>query len=364
MMDILEKACMIQIHSLPGMGSKGLALLKGAFGSFQTAWQADSRVLLKVLADQGLVEDMARAKKTVNIARYGEELSQHPLEVVTRDDPGYPAALKNIAQPPFLIYYRGALDCLQQFCIAVVGSRRPTSYGRRTARSLGRELARRQVTVVSGLARGIDGEAHRGALDEQGFTVGVLGSGIDVLYPREHRQLADQICQQGAVISEFPPGTPPETRNFPRRNRIISGLSRGVVVVEAGRRSGALITADFALEQGRDVFAVPGMIDSENSTGTNRLIQQGAKLLIGIEDIMEEYPALPPLENQELQQPELLMLDRNEQEVLQYISYQPVHIDELLVRANMGIGTLSTLLLKLELSGLVCSLPGKYYVKN
>ncbi|HWP98570.1 MAG TPA: DNA-processing protein DprA [Syntrophomonadaceae bacterium] len=338
--------------------------MKAAYGSFHKAWEADSQDLLKLLPDPRQVEAILQARKSVNLNHYGEELSKQPMSLVTWDDPEYPEALKHIAQKPYLLYYRGRLDCLQVLCVAVVGSRRPTAYGRRTAHCLGQDMASRQVTVVSGLARGIDTEAHKGAIEGKGFTAAVLGSGIDVMYPRENRRLFDEVCEEGLVVSEFPPGTPPDARNFPRRNRIISGLSRGVVVVEARSRSGALITADFALEQGRDVFAVPGPIGSENSVGTNRLIQQGAKLITGSEDVLEEYLQVKNVAEPGLRQPQLLMLDRNEEEVLQCIGYEPVHMDDLLAMANMGIGALSTLLLKLELGGLVCSLPGKYYVKN
>ena len=202
--------------------------------------------------------------------------------------------MKEIAQPPWVLYIKGMSPSFPTACLAVVGTRQPTNYGRRVARKMAAEIASRGWVVVSGMAAGIDSEAHRGALEADGKTVAVLGTGVDVVYPRHLRSLYAELVEKGAVCSEMPPGTAPHPGLFPRRNRIISGLSVGTLVVEAAERSGALITADFSMEQGREVFAVPGPVTSEKSAGTNRLIQQGAKCVTGVQDILEEFPSLVP----------------------------------------------------------------------
>lgn len=217
------------------------------------------------------------------------------IKTLTLQDKNYPANLRHIYQPPSIIYFRGEVLLEDNIAVAVVGSRRATDYGLGNAERLGFELASRGVTVISGLARGIDTAAHKGALRAGGRTIAVLGSGLDVMYPSENKRLADEITRYGAVISEFEPDAPPARHNFPKRNRIISGLSLGVVIVEAAKRSGSLITADFALEQGREVFALPGKVGSFTSEGTHNLIKQGAKLIESIEDIVEELEALKEL---------------------------------------------------------------------
>lgn len=281
------------------------------------------------------------------------------VEALRPDDPRYPAALRTIADPPQMLYVRGALRDEDRSAVAVVGSRRASAYGAAVAEWLGRELARAGVTVVSGLARGIDGAAHRGALQAGGRTVAVLGCGPDVVYPPEHRRLMAQLIESGAAISEYPPGTPPLKHHFPRRNRLISGLSLGVVVVEGREDSGALITADCALEQGREVFAVPGPVLVPTSALPNRLLQQGAKLVTTVEDILEEL-RLP--KSQPHAAASAIPLEGAEAAVYARL-LDPLHVDILALRCGLPASEVGRVLLALELRGLVRALAGQRYVR-
>jgi len=277
-------------------------------------------------------------------------------------DDCYPKTLKYLKNPPFVLYYRGNILCLQHECVSVIGSRNALPYAQKWTTEWVRVLSQ-QYTIVSGLAKGIDGLAHRIAC-ESGCTIAVLGSGIDVIYPQENRGLYHEMCEKGLIISEFPLHTSPEPGNFPMRNRTISGLSRGVLVVEAKSRSGALITADFALEQGRDVFAIPGPISSKNSEGTNRLIKQGAILVSHIDDILEEYGMPVAGTNSEMNlQGELFLLDNKEIMVIKCMGYDPLHFDEILTATHSTIGELSASLMKMEAKGIIKGMPGNYYVK-
>lgn len=281
------------------------------------------------------------------------------MAVVQWEDPSYPGLLRTIADPPRILYLRGTLRDEDRTAVAVVGARRASAYGIAVAEWLGQELARCAVTVVSGLARGIDAAAHRGALRGGGRTIGVLGCGVDIAYPREHARLMAQIIAAGAVVSEYPPGTPPLKHHFPARNRIISGLSLGVVIVEGREDSGALITADCALEQGREVFAVPGGIFEQTSALPHRLLQQGAKLVTGVEDILEELRlpvrarvAAPPTRPA-----------GSEGAVYAHLTLDPVSIDTLALRCSLPVAEVSRALVGLELRGLVHALAGQRYVR-
>jgi DNA processing protein len=282
-----------------------------------------------------------------------------PAKILMPQDDRYPPALRTIADPPETLYVRGTLLEEDRKAVAVVGARQASAYGLSVAEWLGKELARCGVTVVSGMARGIDGAAHRGALTAGGRTIAVLGCGPDVVYPPEHADLMARIVDSGAVISEFPPGTAPLPEFFPQRNRIISGLSLGVVVVEGRERSGALITADCALEQGRDVFAIPGSIFAATSHLPNRLIQEGAKLVTSVIDILHELrlplPAPPPSDTAR-------DLEGNEAAVFTQLSMEPAHIDGLALRCGLPVSEVSRALLALELKGVVRSLAGQRYI--
>lgn len=277
----------------------------------------------------------------------------------------YPAYLAQIYDPPPLLFVRGDPAWLNSACLAVVGTRTPSLYGREITRELTVGIAAAGYTVVSGLARGVDSLAHKTALDTGAPTVAVLGSGVDTIYPRENEDLVGRILGRGAVISEYPMGAPPEARNFPRRNRLISGLSRGVLVVEAGLKSGALITAEYAADQDREVFAVPGDVARGLSHGTNRLIQQGAKLVQSVEDILVEFGDRGPVSRRGDTQAELPgltpVLGREERRVFDLLGREPLHVDELAEKAGMDVSRLLGYLLQLQMKRLVREHPGKLY---
>lgn len=288
---------------------------------------------------------------------------KNKIKSISFADSGYPVNLRYIYDPPAAINIKGAFVPEDSIAIAIVGSRRATFYGLSNAERLGFELAARGIAIISGLARGVDSAAHRGALKAKGRTIAVLGSGLNMIYPPENQGLADEIAENGALISEFPDNTPPYRQNFPRRNRIISGLSLGVVVVEAARKSGALITANFALEQGREVFALPGKVDSFTSQGTHNLIKQGAKLVESIEDIIEELEPLRSLQDSQTKEAKPSDLPDGEKQVFSCLSSEPIQIDEIAQGVDLSHGKLLTVLLKLEHKKLIKELPGKLFVK-
>lgn len=361
-MDCKEKAFLCSLHQVNGIGTKSLWKIKEVFGSFQACYEANMRDLYASFLAKDVVDSIISLRSGDPIAGLNQ-MATAGIESVTWEEDAYPAMLRHISNPPYILYCRGRIECLDDPAIAVIGSRLASYYGKNTARKLGRELAARGITVISGLARGIDSEAHRGAL-ETGKTVAVLGCGLDIIYPPENDKLYSEIAGNGAVVSEFPRHTGPEPGNFPMRNRIISGLCRGIVVVEAQEKSGALITADFALEQGRDVFAVPGPINSKTSAGTNNLIKQGAKLISCCEDITEDYSDLSQPAAQSMEQADLFFLTAEENMIVEAMGSDPGHFDYLLNRTGFSIGQLSTLLLQLELRGIIAALPGNYYIKQ
>jgi len=330
-----------------------------AFGSAKAVFEAKEQELRAV---EGVTKAVIRSLKGQDPLLVGmkewERARDMGVELISISDPRYPSNLREIYDPPLVLYVKGELKQQDKNAVAVVGSRRCSPYGREFARRLASCLAEAGVTVVSGLARGIDTEAHLGAL-EAGRTIAVLGSGMDRIYPPENYRLAQRIASSGAVLSEFPLGTPPERWNFPVRNRVISGLSLGVVVVEASAKSGALITARLALEQGRTVFAVPGVVGSLFSQGTHRLIKEGAKLVEGPEDVLEEI--MPQLEFPERGKP-LQGFSPDEEMVLEILREGPKHVDELLRILKLEASSLNPLLMGLELKGIVKQLPGRIYI--
>ncbi len=289
---------------------------------------------------------------------------------LVRGRPGYPALLEEIYDPPLILYARGHLEALEQPGVAIVGTRKPTIYGLQMAQGLASDLGNRGISVISGLARGIDAAAHRGCLEGGGTTIAVLGCGIDVIYPREHRQLTQRILQKGLLITEFTPGTSPAPQNFPVRNRIISGLAMGSLIVEASEYSGSLITARLAMEQNREVFALPGNLTSPQSFGPNFLIKQGAKLVQSWRDIVEELPSdirselLIKEDSKPVRKPELDLLSEEETRILNLLKMdEAVQFDKIHCSSGLGIPQLSTLLLNLEMGGRIRQLPGNLYVK-
>lgn len=361
-MDLTEKAILCVLHSANGVGNRSLWKIKDEFGTFQACYEANNSRLCSSFLPGEAVENII-SKKNIDPESYLHKVMADGINILTWEDEDYPSLLRQIVNPPYVLYYRGQIEYSEYPAIAVVGSRVASHYGKNTARKFGSELAARGITVVSGMARGIDSEAHRGAL-ETGKTIAVLGCGLNIVYPPENEKLYSEIVSAGAVISEFPPNTGPEPGNFPMRNRIISGLCRGVVVIEAKQKSGALITTDFALEQGRDVFAVPGPINSKTSEGTNNLIKQGAKLVTCCQDIIEEYSDLAAAELGLPQQASLSFLTGDETKLLDAFNNEPCHFDDLLQITGFDFGQLSTILLELEFRGIIRGLPGNYYIKQ
>lgn len=294
-----------------------------------------------------------------------QELERRGFQVLSLYDPSYPALLKAIEDPPVVLFVRGSLLPSDDRAVAVVGSRRSSAYGRLVAEDLSRQLVSYGLTVVSGLAPGIDTAAHQGALRAAGRTLAVLGCGLDVCYPRENRALADTIAERGALVSEFPLGTPPEAWRFPARNRIISGLSRAVVVIEAPLNSGALITADFALEQGREVLAVPGNVNNWRHAGCHRLIKEGARLVEEARDVLEalglSFPLSPTGASEAPLPPSL---EPSERGILQVLGMQQKHIDQICREAALPPAQVNSTLVLLELKGLVRRLPGNLFVRS
>jgi DNA processing protein len=363
-MDKTELGTLYFFHTLKGVGHRTLWKIKEEWGSFQKCFEADSISLHRSSLSAPIIAAIIDSRRVANPVELLEKLRDEDIKMCCVEDDDYPHLLGSIFDPPYIFYYHGNIEILNDFCIAIVGSRMATTYGKVQARRLGNELANQGMVVVSGMARGIDTEAHRGALEAGGRTAAVLGSGLDVIYPPESVKLYDSICASGIVLSEFPLHTHPEPGNFPVRNRTISGLCRGVVVVEAQKRSGALITADFALEQGRDVFAVPGPINSKNSVGTNFLIKQGACLVSGIEDILAEYGLNNQNDLPRVSQGELFFgLDAEELSVVEVLGHEAQHFDIMMGSTGLSTGSLSTVLLKMELKGIIQALPGNYYVK-
>ncbi|SPD71775.1 DNA protecting protein DprA [uncultured Desulfobacterium sp.] len=358
----------VGLYLIPGLGNRAFGNLIARFGSAKAVFDAGFSGLVGV---EGVREEVARRivarQYTCDPEKEIRRVEDNGARIITYLDPSYPRLLKEIHSPPMLLYIKGKNIPANQTLIAAVGSRNPTHYGTRAAENIAFGLAKRGVGVVSGMAKGIDSAAHVGCMRANGFTIAVIGTGIDQVYPASNKGLAEQITESGAVISEFPIGSPPEPKNFPIRNRTISGLSRGVVVVEATRNSGSLITASLALEQGRDVFAVPGSIDSFKSTGAHFLIKRGAKLVENADDILDEfgYNDSPHQEkfifgNKEGNMPEM---NEPEKKIYELLGEYPLHIDEIVRMGNMGTGEVSSALMGLELKGLVRQLMGKMFVR-
>ena len=352
----------VALSMAPGVGSVLFKRLIAAFGNPEGALKAPANDLKKVEGiGPKVVASLRRFDWKQRVDKELRSVEKIGATLVTWEDEEYPVSLKQIYDPPPLLYVLGSLNRKDEVAVAVVGSRHPTSYGKVAAERIAMGLSRRGVTVVSGLARGVDTAAHHGAIAGGGRTIGVLGCGIDIIYPPENRDLYDRVASQGAVISEFPLGTPPESDHFPIRNRVISGISRGVAVVEATLRSGSLITARFALEQGRDVYAIPGNVDSARSEGTNRLIKQGAKLVTQAEDILEEILHLPPSQPADaLPQPNL---SEEETKVFATLGRDSIHIDQVISRSALSSPKVAAILLSLELAGHVKQLPGVRFAK-
>lgn len=350
----------VGFNLVKGIGAVRMRRLLDAFGDLEAAWNAPAESLVSAGLGHKLAQGVAQARGSVDLDRVWEELQNKGIQVITWEDEAYPRRLREIDQPPPVLYLRGTLLPDDEWAVAIVGTRRITPYGRQITTDIAAHLASRGVTVVSGLARGVDAAAHQAALEAGGRTLAVLGSGVDRVYPPEHRRLAEQVIQRGALISDYPLGTQPDAVNFPPRNRIISGLSIAVVIVEAGEQSGALITANFAAEQGRDVFAVPGNINAPQSIGTNRLIQQGARPFLNMEELLETLNLTLISEHRQARQ--ALPADEVELRLLDLLSSQPLHVDEIRTQAGLPIERVTAALAMMELKGMVRQVGGMHYV--
>ncbi len=350
----------IGFSRVPGIGPSRFQKLIDYFGSAGDAWRANPGELSAIGLDKRSIVSFISARQQVDLDAEMHRIEKLAITVLTWDDPAYPSLLKQIADPPFVLYVRGELLPRDEWAVAVVGTRSASMYGKEVARKLSGGMASAGVTIVSGLALGIDTQAHRAAIETGGRTVAVLGSGVDVIYPPRNRKLAEEIIEHGAVISEFPVGTRPESGNFPRRNRIISGLSLGTLMVEGAVRSGARITIDYALSQGREAFAVPGNILTRGSAGPNRLIQQGAKLVTCVGDILEELNLTMVAEQTAVA--ETVPASPTEAAILAQLSAEPLHIDDLGERTGIPAATLSGTLTIMELKGQVRQVGNMHYV--
>lgn len=343
-----------------GIGSVRFQAILDFFGDPQIAWGAPPQALREAGLSENIVENLVQVRSSNELDSVWERLEGKNISVKILTDEDYPGRLKEIDSPPPVLYLRGEPTPDDEWAVAVVGTRRLTAYGRQIAEDIAGTLARNGITVVSGMARGVDSISHQAALNAGGRTIAVLGSGLDRIYPPENRRLSEQICANGALISDYPPGTPPEASNFPPRNRLISGLSLAVVVVEAGQTSGALITASFAADQGRDVFAVPGNITSPASKGTNRLIRDGAQPLLNPEEVLETLELTKVAEHRTARV--VLPADAVEAQLLETLSREPLHIDEISSRTEIPIEKVSATLALMELKGIIHQVGGMNYV--
>lgn len=351
----------VGFNRISGVGPIRFKKLLDFFGNMEAAWQAGPGELHQAGLETRSVENILASRPAIALDREMDRLRRLDVHVLTWESPNYPRLLRTIYDAPPVLYLKGSLLPQDDLAIAVVGTRKATVYGKEVTARLVSELARHQITVVSGLARGIDSVAHRAALDGGGRTIAVLGHGIDTVYPAQNLALAREIASRGALLTDYPLGMPPEASNFPPRNRIISGLSLGVLVTEAGDKSGALITVDNALEQGREVFAVPGNMLSGASRGTNRLLQQGgAKLVLEVKDILEELNLT--MISQQLETRAVLPENDTEAVLLQHLSGEPVHIDEISRECGLPIAAVSSALAMMELKGMVRQVGGMNYV--
>lgn len=350
----------VGFNLVKGIGSARLRLLLDHFGDIEIAWHASAEDLEVAGIGPKLVEAFLQVRNTGELDRTWAYIQENEIEVMTWENQDYPRRLLEIEQPPPVLYVRGKLVDDDQWAVSIVGTRRYTKYGRQVTEQLAGDFCRNGITIVSGLARGIDGIAHNTAIANGGRTIAVLGSGVDRIYPPEHRGLAEKVIANGAIISDYPPGTAPEAGNFPPRNRIISGLSQAVVVVEAGTKSGALITAAFAAEQGREIFAVPGSIYAPQSKGTNLLIREGAIILTDAQSVLEILNFAQVSHHRNAR----VILPGDETEALLYkiLGREPLHVDEIGARSNLPIEKVSSTLTLMELKGLVRQVGSMHYI--
>lgn len=358
---------LLALHLVPGLGPRLTKALLERFGSAGAVLRASPQQLAETPhIGSKLSEDLHRAMKSLNIAKEEELMAKHGVRLLALGTADYPASLAVIADPPHLLYVRGGLEERDGNAVAIVGSRHCTAYGRRNAERLGADLVKKGFTIVSGLARGIDGSAHRGALQAGGRTIAVLAGGLAKIYPPEHTDLAAEVEANGSLVSESAMSMEPMAGMFPARNRLISGLSRAVIVVEAAERSGALITARHAAEQGREVFAVPGPVDSAASGGTLQLLRSGAKLVRHAEDVVEDLDGVAPIIASRSEAAPLVKgpppgLDDQQRRIWDFLDQEPQHFDDLARHLQLPVSELSRIVMMLEMKRVLRRLPGNRY---
>jgi DNA processing protein len=352
------------LFTIDGVGNQKISLLLNHFETAQQAWEASAAELVEAGLLEKLANLIVEKRKSIDPAELWQQLKKENIEIITIKDESYPELLKQIPAPPYLLYAKGNLDCLKMPMLSMVGSRKFTHYGQQMTASFARQLAQAGFCIVSGLALGIDAIAHRGALDGDGKTIAVLGSSLDEpnIYPRNNFDLAQEIINNnGLLLSEFPVPTHANVNTFPIRNRIVAGLSYGTLVTEAAEASGSLITANFAIEFNREVFAMPGNISSPQSTGTNNLIKRGAKMATSISDILEEIKF--QVEAQPAPRASAIELTEDEAKIMHVLSPEPTHIDRILKLTKLETSTLAGILIILELKGAIKNIGGQNYIK-
>lgn len=351
---------------IPAIGPIRMQKMLKFFGSFEKSWQADNFSLAQAGLESFIINKLLISRKQINPEKEWQGINKN-IRIITIQDKNYPASLKETHSAPFILYIRGNVDILNKNSLAIVGTRKMTSYGQRVCEELASQLTQLGLLIISGLADGIDTIAHKTCLQDQGMTIAVLGSGIndDCIFPAQNRQLANEIIKNnGAIISEYPPNMKAQRQFFPARNRIISGLSQGTIVIEAAEKSGALITAYKALEQNREVFAVPGSIYNSRSRGCHNLIKKGAKLIANIQDIIEELPEDLQINNVRagLDPPRQINITPNEKQILQFLSEKPTHIDKIIKSARLSKSLVISAITMLELKGIIKNIENNHYV--
>lgn len=361
-MDNRDTKYWVSFTRVPTVGRARFGLMEAYFGSLEEAWRASAGELAAAGLDPRSIRAVVARRPLVSPDVEMEQLERLQIRAFTVRDPGYPRLLKEIHEYPPVLFVRGEILPEDERSVTIVGTRKTTAYGREAAHQLAGDLALNGVTIVSGLARGIDSIAHRAALEVGGRTLAVLACGLDITYPPEHLSLAQEVARNGAVISEHPPGTRPEAKNFPRRNRILSGLTPGTVVVEAGEGSGTLWTVGHAVDQGREVLAIPGSIFSPTSREPNRLIQDGAKMVLSYTDVLEELNFTAMGQQMEMVPP--LPQDSQESQLMGNITFEPIHIDEIQRACGLPVSAVSSSLALMEIKGLVKHVGGMHYIRT
>ncbi len=358
---------LILLHGIKGVGWKTIEKIIMSISPLNKLFIMNSLELsmnsgIQYKMAEKIIEELYNVDNIKGFKSMVQNWESNNVKIITYYDSNYPTMLKEIAQPPWVLYTIGDFNLINSYTLAIVGTRNPTNYGKIITERISKDLVNYEFVIVSGMARGIDSVAHKSSLDNKGKTIAVLGCGVDIIYPKENNILYKEIINKGLLISEYPPGEKPIPGYFPQRNRIISGLSYGTLVVEASISSGSLITAQYAVDQSREVFAIPGPISSINSMGTNSLIKQGAKLVQSVEDIIDEFPYLSLNRKQQIKQ-EIKITD-NEYKIYNILGVEPIHIDEIYVKTNFELSEVYENILALQFKGIIKQLPGGLYIRK